>query len=273
MIIDGHTHIFTNDMVQNKERYYDDRQFSMLYYGKARIAHAEKLVESMEHNGVDASLVLGFTWQKEEYAQMHNEYLATVQHTYKGKIYAFGAIALNGDVYKQIESIKKQGLYGIGEVAFYANGFNEEEEMLLGQILAIAEKFTLPVCLHVNEPVGHIYAGKYYTDMRSLFALCSQYTNIPIICSHWGGGLLFYELMPEVKKSLTHVYYDTAATPFLYDSGIYDIAIQMCGKEKILFGSDFPLLEYSRYKQHIEALGESAEYVLYKNVETVLGIT
>ncbi|NMB64956.1 MAG: amidohydrolase family protein, partial [Spirochaetes bacterium] len=139
-------------------------------------------------------------------------------------------------------------------------------------ILAIAEKFTLPVCLHVNEPVGHIYAGKYYTDMRSLFALCSQYTNIPIICSHWGGGLLFYELMPEVKKSLTHVYYDTAATPFLYDSGIYDIAIQMCGKEKILFGSDFPLLEYSRYKQHIEALGESAEYVLYKNVETVLGI-
>lgn len=272
MVLDGHTHIFTDDMVQNRENYCDDRQFSMLYYGSARIANAEMLLESMEHNSVDASVVLGFTWQKEEYAFMHNEYLANVQQKYKGKMYAFGAIALKGDIYQQLKSIKKLGLYGVGEVAFYADGFNEEEELLLGQVLAVAEKFDLPVCLHVNEPVGHIYTGKYYTDMRILFALCMQYTRIPIICSHWGGGLLFYELMPEVFKSLRHVYYDTAATPFLYQPGIYNIAIQVCGKEKIIFGSDFPLLDYSRYKQHIEALGESAEYILCKNMKGVLGI-
>jgi len=272
MILDGHTHIFTDDMVHNKEHYCDDRQFSLLYYGSARIAHAEMLLDSMRHNAVDASVVLGFTWQKEEYAHMHNDYLATVQDKYTGTIYAFGAIALTGDIYEQIESIKKLGLHGIGEVAFYADGFNEEEELLLGQILAVAEKFELPVCLHVNEPVGHVYTGKYYTDMRRLFALCSHYNTIPIICSHWGGGLVFYELMPEVLKSLRHVYYDTAATPFLYQAGIYEIAIQVCGKEKIIFGSDFPLLDYSRYKQHIEALGESADYILCKNMKKILGI-
>ncbi len=272
MIIDGHTHIFTDDMVCNKERYCDDRQFSLLYYGKAKIASAEMLIESMNNNAVDASVALGFTWQKEEYAHMHNDYLASVQQKYKGKIYAFGALALQGDMYKQIESIKQLGLYGIGEVAFYADGFGEEEEWLLGQILALAEKFELPVCVHVNEPLGHIYAGKYYTDMRTLFALCTHYTRIPIICSHWGGGLLFYELMPEVQKSLQHVYYDTAATPFLYQSGIYDIAIQICGKQKIIFGSDFPLLDCSRYLQNIEALGESKQCVLSYNIKKVLGI-
>ncbi|MGQ9842300.1 MAG: amidohydrolase family protein [Spirochaetota bacterium] len=272
MVLDGHTHIFTDDMVQNKEHYCDDKHFSLLYYGSSRIAHAEMLLDSMRNNAIDASVVLGFTWQKKEYARMHNDYLAKIQHKYEDKLYAFGAIALNGDIYEQIESIKKLGLYGIGEIAFYADGFNVEEELLLGQILAVAEKFELPVCIHVNEPVGHIYTGKYYTDMRRLFALCSHYTTIPIICAHWGGGLLFYELMPEVLKSLRHVYYDTAATPFLYHADIYKIAIQMCGKEKIIFGSDFPLLDYTRYKQPIEALGESADYILCKNMKKILGI-
>ncbi|MCX8122577.1 MAG: amidohydrolase family protein [Spirochaetes bacterium] len=272
MIIDAHTHIFNDEMVHNKEKYCDDRQFSLLYYGKAKIANAEMLLESMNNNAVDASVTLGFTWQKKEYAIEHNEYLVKMQQKYKGKVYAFGAIALESDIYEQITLIKEMGLYGIGEVAFYVSGFNEEEELLCGQILAIAEKVKLPVCLHVNEPVGHFYAGKYYTDMRKLFALLAQYSKIPIICSHWGGGLLFYELMPEVKQSLRHVYYDTAATPFLYHPDIYSISIQVCGKEKIIFGSDYPLLGYSRYAQHFENLGNSADHILYKNVIQLLGI-
>ncbi len=272
MVIDGHTHIFTDDMVHNKEKYCNDRQFSLLYYGKAKIATADMLLESMNNNAVDASVALGFTWQKTEYARMHNEYLANVQKKFKGRVYAFGAIALEGDVYEQITAIKKVGLYGIGEIAFYANGFNEEEEFLLGQILKAAQKVELPVCIHVNEPVGHFYTGKYYTDVRKLYALLAGYTQIPIICSHWGGGLLFYELMAEVKQSLRHVYYDTAATPFLYQPDIYTIGIHICGKEKIIYGSDFPLLEYSRYANTIAALGDSAKYILSKNVMQLLGI-
>jgi len=270
MIIDSHAHIFTDDMIVHKDRYCDDKQFALLYYGKAKIANDALLIDSMQNNGVDASVALGFTWQRNDYAQRHNEYMAMVQERHKGKVYVFGAIALDTDMYQQIKNIKQMGLYGIGEVAFYVNGFTEEEETIVSNILAIAGDMELPVCLHVNEPVGHIYTGKYTTDMQRLYALLSQYTNTTVICSHWGGGLLFYELMPEVKKSLQHVYYDSAASPFLYSDTIYSIAITICGKEKILFGSDFPLLDYSRYNNSIQLLGENAQWIADQNVKKLL---
>jgi hypothetical protein len=65
--------------------------------------------------------------------------------------------------------------------------------------------------------------------------------------------------MPEVAKSMTNVYYDTAASPFLYSKKIYAIASEMVGVGKILFGTDFPLLLPGRYFQELEASGLSIE--------------
>ena len=38
-----------------------------------------------------------------------------------------------------------------------------------------------------------------------------------IIAAHWGGGLPFYALMPEVRDALQNVWFDTAAGHLLYD--------------------------------------------------------
>jgi predicted TIM-barrel fold metal-dependent hydrolase len=83
--------------------------------------------------------------------------------------------------------------------------------------------------------------------------------DIKIILAHFGGGLLFYETMKEIKESFRDVYYDTAAAPFLYDYRIYRVvkALDLC--EKIIFGSDFPLLSPSRYLGDIEESGFSDE--------------
>jgi hypothetical protein len=60
--------------------------------------------------------------------------------------------------------------------------------------------------------------------------------------------------MPEVKKAMAHVYYDTAASPFLYSPRIYAIASEIIGSDRILFGSDYPLISPRRY---FKELGES----------------
>ena len=54
--------------------------------------------------------------------------------------------------------------------------------------------------------------------------------------------MIFYELMPEVSEALSRCWYDTAASPFIYKDDIYRIAPQVAGGEKILFGSDYPLI-------------------------------
>jgi len=68
-----------------------------------------------------------------------------------------------------------------------------------------------------------------------------------------GGGLFFFNMLKkEVKESLKNVYFDTAASPFLYEAPIYQTAKNLAGIGKILFGSDFPLLKPSRYFKELE---------------------
>jgi predicted TIM-barrel fold metal-dependent hydrolase len=74
--------------------------------------------------------------------------------------------------------------------------------------------------------------------------------------AHWGGGLFFYALMKkEVKQTLKNVYFDTAASPYLYDPEVYKSAIQLVGIDKILFGSDYPLLAPKKYFSEMEQSG------------------
>ena len=78
-----------------------------------------------------------------------------------------------------------------------------------------------------------------------------------MIFAHWGGGLLFYELMPEIRKQNKNVYYDTAASPFLYDKKIYKVAKDIGVLDKVLFGSDYPLISMNRYIKEIADSGLS----------------
>ena len=50
-----------------------------------------------------------------------------------------------------------------------------------------------------------------------------------VIAAHWGGGLPFYALMPEVREALENVYFDTAASHLLYDATVYRRVIELVG--------------------------------------------
>ena len=116
-----------------------------------------------------------------------------------------------------------------------------------------------PLTVHITEPVGHDYAGKDSTDTGRLWKfLSSAPSNLKVLLSHWGGGFGFYELMPEVAESLQNVFFDTAASPFLYKPQVYSAGVGLVGIEKVLFGSDYPLMGYSR------ALAQLAESGLPK---------
>ena len=52
-----------------------------------------------------------------------------------------------------------------------------------------------------------------------------------------------------------NVFFDTAASPYLYDADIYQIADQIIGVDKILFGSDYPLLPPARYFSEMKLAG------------------
>jgi predicted TIM-barrel fold metal-dependent hydrolase len=106
----------------------------------------------------------------------------------------------------------------------------------------------LVAMIHTNEPVGHLYPGKTPNTLRQIYDLVRRFPENKIVLAHWGGGLFFYQLLKrEVKAALQNVYFDTAASPYLYDPDVYRVACEVVGSEKILFGSDYPLLGPARY--------------------------
>jgi predicted TIM-barrel fold metal-dependent hydrolase len=62
-----------------------------------------------------------------------------------------------------------------------------------------------------------------------------------LVCAHWGGGLPFYELMPDVMRKFQNVYYDTAASLYLYRDQIFFLTGTLM-PNKILFATDYPLI-------------------------------
>jgi predicted TIM-barrel fold metal-dependent hydrolase len=129
--------------------------------------------------------------------------------------------------------------------------------------------------IHASEPVGHEYPGKGGITPDVLYPFITGFPDLTVVCAHWGGGLPFYALMPEVKKAMANVYFDTAASPFLYTPEVYEQVSQLVGADKILFGSDYPLLAQSRLLKEIEALDlaqETKELILSANAQRLLGI-
>jgi len=255
MIIDFHTHIFSPDICGDRRRAWTDRQFQRVYGDdSSTLVDHGSLMESMRAQGIVRAVAMGFPWEGEDLCAAQNEYFARVKRLSGDAIVPFGSVPVNDsvDVELWVRSIKDMGLGGIGEVGFYREGMTPGNIRYLERLLAAARSCALPLCLHVNEPVGHRYAGKYDPVLGLLYETIAAFPGVPMILSHWGGGLVFYELMPEVKRALAHCYYDTAATPYLYSADIYGIAARIAGPERILFGSDYPLLQATRYLGSID---------------------
>jgi predicted TIM-barrel fold metal-dependent hydrolase len=261
-IFDSHVHVFHPKVISERENFFDDQSFRLLYScSKSRLVDETGLDKYFKDFDVKKAAVMGFPWTSNQYCEMQNEYFAHLSDfsDFSERLTCFGSIPLSADsstIKSFALNIKKLGLAGIGEIGFYCNGMDSNSQKWLVSVLEEASKNDLKICLHVNEPVGHHYTGKYDPKLFELLQIIAKFTDLKIILAHLGGGLIFYELMPEVKDILKNCVYDTAAIPFLYSDDIYKIAVNLAGEERILFGSDFPLLNVNRYKSLVQLCGK-----------------
>ena len=279
MIIDFHTHIVPPRIRDDRERYAGDPLFALLYSSpKAKLATAEDLIAAMDKDGVDMSVALNIGWSSPDLCALTNDYIMESVARYPTRLVGFGAVVPEPpDVaLREIERCARGGMRGIGEMRLDrrllgSGGSIAADELVNG---VIANKLIL--LLHCSEPVGHRYPGKGDTTPEGLYPVIERFPDLSLVCAHWGGGLPFYALMPEVKKALKSVFFDTAASPFLYAPQIYRQVVQVLGAEHVLFGSDYPLLTPGRLLKEIRSLElprETEESILSGNARRLLGIT
>jgi predicted TIM-barrel fold metal-dependent hydrolase len=258
MMLDFHTHIFSPYARDHRDQLAKEEPFFSFVYAdkRERMIGAEELLNGMEENGVEASVVCGSPWQEMDAVRRENDYLLESAQKYPAKIIPF--ITLPKEVKAAIAELERctaAGARGVGELAPGTYGDRLWDREIMKAIFEAVRERELPLLIHVNEPVGHPYPGKGQAGLCEIESLVIALQGIKAVLAHWGGGFFFYELMPEIAAICQGVYYDTAASPFLYNKQIYKIALAIIGPQRILFGSDFPLIPPARYKQEMEEAG------------------
>jgi len=279
MIIDFHTHVFSPRIKKNRGKYIDsDPCFAILYSQKeAELATADELVASMDRDGVDISVILNIGWATHELCVETNDYIMESIARYSKRLVGFCAIQpLSPEAaIAEIERCVKGGIKGIGELRPDVQMLDLNEGEIMDPLVDVIRENKLILLFHASEPVGHHYPGKGGVTPDILYPFIMRFPDSPVVCAHWGGGLPFYALMPEVKKAMSNVYFDTAASPFLYSPQVYSQVAQLVGGDKILFGSDYPLLAQSRFLKEIDSLDlsqETKDSILSGNAQRLLGI-
>jgi predicted TIM-barrel fold metal-dependent hydrolase len=255
MIIDFHTHIFPPFIAHNRTNFFSAEASFALLYGspKSRLVVAEDLLRSMDESGIHQSVVFGFPWKDEDLFRRHNDYILESVGRFPDRLIGFCCFhPLAKGAAREVERCLHGGMSGMGELAFYDLDLSQTLITALEDIMSLSRHYDVPILIHTNEPLGHDYPGKTPMTLGQIYALVQQYPSNRIVLAHWGGGILFYGLMKkDVREAFKNVWFDTAASPYLYAPMIYKIAGEIVGAEKILFGSDYPLISPARYLQEL----------------------
>jgi len=279
MIIDFHTHVFPPQIKKNRNKYIDsDPCFAILYSNpKAKLATVDELIASMDEAGVDISVIVNIGWTTHELCVETNDYILESVARYPDRLIGFCAVQPQSyeAAVDEIERCARGGIRGVGELRPDMQLLDLRDKEMMEPLVEVMKKYRLILLTHTSEPVGHDYPGKGSITPDMLYPFITSFPDLTIVCAHWGGGLPFYALMSEVKQAMNNVFFDTAASPLLYSPEIYHQVTRLVGADKILFGSDYPLLAQNRIINEIKSsdLPEEAKgQILGGNAQKLLGI-
>lgn len=277
MIIDSHVHLLPKKVRRNRTLFCaSDPAFGSVYSSpKAKLASDREIIEYLDRSGIEKAVVFGFPWASHDLVKRNNDEVWTFHERNPDRIIPFAVLSpkREEETWREAARTLSQGFAGIGELAMYHGGWSLADFEALHPNLELAASRKVPVLIHVNEPVGHVYPGKSPVDFRGLLRIIEAHPDVDFILAHWGGGIFIYALMPEVRKILARTYLDTAASPFLYSPDIFGIACRVMGPEKIFFGSDFPLLPLERYLKELDKAGiegSTRDLILGGNIQRLL---
>lgn len=254
--IDAHTHLFAPGQIAARSSIAPgDRIFREMYGDPAaKMATARELLAALDEAELDAAVAAGFAFNTEDNLIEQNEYIAKAARESDGRIIPLATVnpALPG-----WERVARHafdlGALGFGELRPHSQGWDPlgaEATVLYG----MAKDAGLVLLWHCSEPVGHAYPGKAGGILPAeLIDVATRFPGLNMIAAHLGAGLSFYLQMPEVNTAIESVYFDTAAASLLYDEQSVARLVDLAGPERVLFGSDYPLLSPRRQIQRLAA--------------------
>lgn len=210
-------------------------------------ADVPKLLADMDRAGIEKCVMLGWYWEHQETCDIQAGWFVDWIRQHPDRLIGFAPVQ-PADGQKAFDGLQRAldaGLSGIGEMLPQAQGFSFEDDNW-ARVVEIAMERDVPINIHVTSPLSASYVSTHETPLDNYLKLVTRFPEAKFILAHFGGGIPFYELKPRVRELFRNCYYDTAASPLIYDQRIFRTVIDTIGPDRVLFGTDYPLLCYPR---------------------------
>jgi len=270
MFIDSHVHLYPDSINCDPSAWAEragERHWATLCTQRRKNGQAvqgfpsvDELLRMMDEAGVERTILLGWYWERLENCRLQNRFYAECVRAHPDQLSAFASVSPSegsgGEtvVFAELDWAHENGLCGLGELSPHSVGWSVDDP-ILASILERAGAWGWPVNLHVTEADSRPYPGKVETPLGDFLKLAEAHPLTRFILAHWGGLVPFYfagpslgarraESVASFSSLPQNLYFDTAASPLIYDASIWRRFVDAVGAERVLFGSDYPLNLY-----------------------------
>jgi predicted TIM-barrel fold metal-dependent hydrolase len=239
----------------------------------------DQLLRDMDAAGVDQVVMLGWYWERQATCDLQNAWFIDWHLAHPDRIQAFASVnpAAGAPAREALERALDAGLCGVGELLPQVQGGRLDDDDWSG-VFALAAARGVPVNLHVTAPLSSMpESAMVVTPLDSYLQMIKAHQGTTFILAHWGGGLPFYELNSRLKPLFKNIYYDSAATSLLYDPSVFRRVVDITGPERILWGTDYPLLTHPRitkqptFRHDLEDVRGAVAALTASELEWILG--
>lgn len=203
------------------------------------------LLRAMDAAGVERAVLLGWYWERPATCAAQNRFYAGCVRSHPDRLVGFATVRAGPDPAEAAEELRRavgEGLRGVGELFPQAQGYRVSDPGFLA-VLEIAAEGRLPVVLHATDPEGRPYPGRVESPLGDFLELAASHPSVDFVLAHWGGMLPFR--LPGAALP-ANLHFDTAASPLVCGEEVWPAFLAAAGRERVLFGSDYPLNLYPR---------------------------
>lgn len=254
-MIDAHTHFFAEPIAKDPHGWAAAR--GEVHWASTVLAgfpntlqawpSAAEFVQAMDDAHIEKAVLLGWYWENQSTCEEQFEHYLQLRAAYPNRFYIFAPVQplAGAAAMKFAQYALDNGAVGFGEFLPFLNGYSLKGNTAWMTFCEWCADKKIPLNFHVTDPLGHAYPGRVETPLSEYLWLAESFPSLPIILAHWGGGVPFFAMNPRVGNRLANVYYDSAASPRLYDNRIWPSVLSSAGADKVLWGSDYSLRLYN----------------------------
>ena len=232
---------------------------------------AEQIVEAMDRAGIQTLMLSA--WHRPGQWIFHNDQIAEMTRQFPGRFVGVAAVNLEKPVEAVREldrAVKELGFKALRVAPWLWN--RPPNDKFYFPLYVKCIELDIPFCTQVGH-TGPLMPSETGRPVPYLDEVALTFPELKIVAGHT--GFPWTEEMIGVAWKHENVYIDTSAyLPRYYPPQLIHY-LKTYGKEKVLFGTNFPQLSLEKCVQQVEDLGlpdEAKENFLYRNAQRVFNL-